>query len=115
MDQPGWYLVAYDVADPKRLQRMHRRLRREGLAVQQSVFLVQRSQRRIEALLDELERLMRRREDDLRAYPVHHPGEIWLRGRGLVDGHLLAPDGKDRARGTKPASRSWWRRLFGPA
>jgi CRISPR-associated protein Cas2 len=113
MDSPGWYLVAYDVCEPRRLQRVHRRLRREGMALQKSVFLVQRSQQGIAELLDELAALMHRREDDLRAYPIPGPGEIWLRGKGVMDGELIAPDGRERVRPTGPAPSSWWRRLLG--
>jgi len=113
MDNPGWYLVAYDIADPKRLQRMHRRLRRDGLSMQKSVFLVQRSQRGIGQLMDELEDLMHRREDDLRAYPIPDPGEIWLRGKGLVDGSLLAPGANVCKQQRRPSTRPWWRRLLG--
>ena len=39
-NQPGLYLIAYDIADPKRLSRVHRALKREGLPVQYSVFTV---------------------------------------------------------------------------
>jgi CRISPR-associated protein Cas2 len=113
MDKPGWYLIAYDIADPKRLYRMHRRLRRDALAMQQSVFLVQRSQRGIGQLMDELEGLIHRREDDLRAYPIPDPGEIWLRGKGAMDGSLLAPGANVGAHLAKTPARPWWRRLLG--
>jgi len=113
VDNPGWYLVAYDISDPLRLQRVHRCLRREAVAMQESVFLVQRSQRGIGRLMDELEALMHRREDDLRAYPIADPGEIWLRGKGVMDGNLVAPDGKQRTQSGQPPARSWWRRLVG--
>jgi CRISPR-associated protein Cas2 len=113
MDNPGWYLVAYDIADPKRLSRLHRRLRRDGLAMQKSVFLVQRSQRGIGQLMDELEDLIHRREDDVRAYPIPEPGEIWLRGKGVVDGMVLAPGTSSPKLHARPATRPWWRRLLG--
>jgi CRISPR-associated protein Cas2 len=113
VDNPGWYLIAYDIADARRLRRMHRRLRREGIALQQSVFLVQHSQAGIGALMDELALLMHRRQDDLRAYPIPGPGEIWLRGKGVMDGALIVPDGKNRVHPPEPPVRSWWRRLIG--
>jgi len=113
MDNPGWYLVAYDIADPKRLYRVHRRLRRDGLAMQKSVFLVQRSQRGMAKLMDELASLIHRHEDDLRAYPISEPGKIWLRGKGIVNGSVLAPRGKAQGVPAKPAARPWWRRLLG--
>jgi CRISPR-associated endonuclease Cas2 len=87
MHRPGWYLVAYDIRDPKRLRRVHRHLRRRGLAAQRSVFFVRRSERDLSRLLDELAELMHTRKDDLRAYPVRSPEHVWLQGgepRALV-------------------------------
>lgn len=117
MDNPGWYLIAYDIAEPRRLQRLHRRLRRDGVALQESVFLVQQTQQGIAGLMNELAGLMRRNEDDLRAYPIPDPGEIWLRGKGAMDGSLLKPGGQTRsqrapATETQPVQGGWWRRLL---
>lgn len=91
MDERGWYLLAYDIANPRRLQRVHRRLCRSGLPLQESVFAVYTSIRGLAELLDELQELMHKREDDLRAYPIAHPGEIWFQGRRAVAGPLLTP------------------------
>jgi len=90
MSHPGWYLLAYDIAHPQRLRQIHRAVRREGVAVQRSLFLVYGTQDDIEALLDRLETLMNPCEDDLRAYPVDEPASLWLRGQGVIHGALLA-------------------------
>ena len=105
MSQSGWYLLAYDIADPRRLQRLHRAVRREGIALQRSVFLVQGTQSDIEALLDRLAILMNEREDDLRAYPVAAPSALWLRGQCVVQGHLLG-DG-ETASASRPSAPGW--------
>ena len=42
MSETLWYLVVYDVSHPRRLRRLHRKIRREGVALQKSVFLVAR-------------------------------------------------------------------------
>ena len=113
MEKTAWYLVAYDISCPRRLKRLHHRLRREGVAMQKSVFLVQRSRQGIAELLDELEGLMRRSDDDLRAYPVEDPGSIWLRGKGVTDGNLLHPGRTDPGSGVaRPERPNWWRRLL---
>ena len=39
-NQANLYLIAYDIADPKRLVKVHRTLKRQGLPVQYSVFTV---------------------------------------------------------------------------
>lgn len=91
MDINAWYLVAYDIADPRRLQRLHRQIRREGLAMQKSVFLVQRTPEGIAELMDDLASMIHRQQDDLRAYPVQDPARIRLCGEGMLDGKLLCP------------------------
>jgi hypothetical protein len=63
--------------------------------------------------MDEMEDLNHRREDDLRAYPIPEPGEIWLRGKGVLDGAVLAPGAKAPKQRATPATRPWWRRLLG--
>lgn len=113
MNDPGWYLIAYDVREPRRLRRIHRRLRREGVAMQESVFLVQRTERDIATLMNELAGIIDRHQDDLRAYPIRDPGESWLRGQGLLDGGLLAASTRPGTERTSPAAGSWWRRLIG--
>jgi len=40
MSAERWYLVAYDIADNKRLARLHRLMKKEGLAAQRSIFFV---------------------------------------------------------------------------
>ncbi|QGU32112.1 CRISPR-associated endonuclease Cas2 [Thermochromatium tepidum] len=106
MSQCGWYLLAYDIADPRRLQRLHRAVRREGIALQRSVFLVQGTESAIEALIDRLEALMDVAEDDLRAYPVAAPSALWLRGQCVVQGHLLG-DGEAATAESRPSAPGW--------
>ena len=76
MERKGWYLVAYDIADPRRLAKIHRLLKKEGLAVQKSVFFAQGTESRINRLLDSIASMMTLREDDLRAYPITHPRDV---------------------------------------
>lgn len=46
-----WYLIAYDIADPRRLQRLHRAPRMEAQAVQRSLYLLAGSVSRVEGLM----------------------------------------------------------------
>lgn len=119
MNQDGWYLLAYDIADNRRLQRVHRRLLRSGLPVQKSVFLVFATGKGLTELLNELEGLMHKREDDLRAYPIAHPGELWFQGQRVVEGPLLRPGQKPAAPKKPPEApksaglRGWFARIRG--
>lgn len=76
MATSDWYLIAYDIADPRRLQRLQRAVRREAMAVQRSVYLVAGSVSQVEGLLDRLATCIDPWEDDLRAYPVDRPEHL---------------------------------------
>lgn len=64
------WLVAYDIADSRRLQRVHRYLKTEGIPVQYSVFLVQASPARVGQIRIKLATLVNPRRDDIRIYPI---------------------------------------------
>jgi CRISPR-associated protein Cas2 len=89
MPTPEWYLIAYDIADPRRLQRLHRAVRTEAIAIQRSVFLMAGSVAAIERLLDRLAVLIAPDEDDLRAYPIDAPHTLQRSGPTLLHGPLL--------------------------
>lgn len=117
MKRKGWYLVAYDIANPSRLSKIHRKLKSEGLAVQKSLFLVQGTESRINQLLDRIASIMALREDDLRAYPITHPREIWTNGPNpLADLPVLhfGTEKKDfKTKTRKKPKKSLWKRLLG--
>lgn len=64
------YIIAYDIASPKRLQRVHRYLTDNAIPLQNSTFLFTASRGRFEYCWAQLARLIDRREDDIRAYPL---------------------------------------------
>jgi len=70
INQVSQYLIVYDISEPKRLQRVHRRLKKQGLPVQYSVFSVVLSQVQLVRLLDVIKPLLDEREDDLRCYSL---------------------------------------------
>lgn len=74
INQVSQYLIAYDIAESKRLQRVHRQLKKQGLPVQYSVFSVVLSQVQLIRLLDVIKQLIDEKEDDLRCYSL--PGSI---------------------------------------
>lgn len=89
MRQRDWYLLAYDIRDPRRLRQAHYFLRKRGLAMQQSVFFLHVTEAELIEVLDRLAQLIERREDDVRAYPIPHPAEVWLTGQAATAGPLL--------------------------
>lgn len=81
------YIICYDITDPRRLQRVHRCLKRRATPLQYSVFLYRGSERQLLRHLAELEDLMDPRSDDVRAYPLP------VRGLRLILGQLTLPEG----------------------
>ena len=80
MKRKGWYLVAYDIANPGRLKKIHNLMKKQGLAAQKSLFFVYGAESRINRLLDRIAILMVLKEDDLRAYPIDNPKKVWTNG-----------------------------------
>jgi CRISPR-associated protein Cas2 len=78
------HLLAYDIADPRRLVRVHRTVRNVGVPLQYSVFLVPGTAAEIDRLLVEIDDIIDPRQDDIRVYPlpqkpdVVHYGRQWL-------------------------------------
>ncbi|MFB1487684.1 MULTISPECIES: CRISPR-associated endonuclease Cas2 [unclassified Thiocapsa] len=113
MHHPGWYLIAYDIAHPRRLQRLHRALQAEAIAIQRSVFLVAGTVADIDRLLDRLATLIDPEEDDLRAYPVGAPDMLRCAGHSVLQGALLSDNTETGPPRTVLAGR--WRRMAAPS
>ena len=58
--QNGLYLIAYDIANPKRLSHVHRTLKKLGLPVQYSVFTVVMKRKTLLRLLERLNMLIKK-------------------------------------------------------
>jgi CRISPR-associated protein Cas2 len=114
MQKYGWYLVAYDIADHKRLNRVHRIMKKEGLAVQRSVFFVRGTERRIRHLMDRLEPIIKKKEDNILAYPVIGLGEIWFSGPNPLADYPLLTDGNETTDHKKMTGKikKWFLNIF---
>jgi CRISPR-associated protein Cas2 len=64
------WLLAYDIANPKRLARVHRTVKGYGMPLQYSVFLVVGNNRTVDELLAALDGIINPKEDDIRVYPL---------------------------------------------
>ncbi|MCS6953260.1 MAG: CRISPR-associated endonuclease Cas2 [Bryobacterales bacterium] len=88
--EPRAHLIAYDIADPKRLYRVHRYLKTVAVDLQYSVFVGRLSSRQLDAILRELEDRIEPLEDDVRIYPLPERCQAVALGRQhLPDGVLL--------------------------
>ena len=96
----GLYLIAYDIANPKRLSRVHRTLKKQGLPVQYSVFTVVIKRKALLRLMDAINRLIQPAEDDVRCYRLPENTDIETLGRQFFpEGVLLFTDGINRILG----------------
>lgn len=75
-----WYMVAYDIRDQKRLQRVHRYLQQEGIRFQYSLYLISNEGNRLKRIKRELQQLISK-QDDIRFYPILSRGDLWQWGR----------------------------------
>ncbi len=83
------YLVAYDIADPKRLCRVHKILTRYAVPVQYSVFIGTFTPTNLEALKKELVQAMENDEDDIRMYPISRNADPITIGRHFLPEDVL--------------------------
>ena len=89
-------LICYDIADPKRLTRVHRFMMNLGVPLQYSVFTALLSLREQQRLMLDLAALIDPREDDIRLYPL--PDRIipiTLGQQLFPEGVMLLREGKD--------------------
>lgn len=111
-----WYLIAYDVRDPRRLQRLHYYLRKHATALQESVFMIQADA----TALAEVEKGIRARTDprvdDLRLYAIPSPAAVWAAGaQASVLQGCYAPTGSGEATRVSARLSKWVRGLIGRA
>jgi CRISPR-associated protein Cas2 len=75
------WLIAYDIANPRRLRRVHRLLCAHAVPVQYSVFVTRCSPAKLGVIRASLAELIKKREDDVRFYPVPEPAHLAVYGR----------------------------------
>jgi CRISPR-associated protein Cas2 len=68
------WLVTYDISDPKRLAKIFKALKKEGIPIQYSVFYLHMSAAKIGSLMVQLSKLIDTRSDDVRAYRLPERG-----------------------------------------
>lgn len=80
-------LVCYDIADPKRLQRVYKIAKEYGTPIQYSVSLAMLNDRQLETLLNDFRETINHRADDVRIYTLSQPA--WL----VRMGNTTLPEG----------------------
>ncbi len=86
------WLLAHDIADPKRLQKVWRLMRKEGLPLQYSLYLLHGDRQRVQRLLDQLTLIIDSKRDDLRIYPLGENTRLWGLGTQFNEGSNALTD-----------------------
>lgn len=88
------WLIAYDIADPRRLGRVHRLLKKVAVPIQYSVFLAWLNERQVAWLEEQLRGHIDARADDVRLYHLPVVAELTVAGRQwMPDGVYLFRNG----------------------
>lgn len=105
VNAPRAWLVAYDIADERRLSRLHRFLKKHAVPVQYSVFYFEGSSVQLCRLLDDIAKRIDPQEDDVRAYPMPDDPQYYTLGRGSLPLSGALYSGRNEALGglTLPA------------
>ena len=80
------WLLAHDIRDKGRLQRVWRFLSKEGVRLQYSVYLLAGSRHQVEQIINDVRDLIDERTDDVRIYPVSENTRLWGLGTQFNDG-----------------------------
>ena len=93
LNQVRNWLISYDIASPRRLQRVHRKLRDHAVPVQYSVFAARCSAAKLGDIRALLARLIDKRDDDVRFYPIPEPAQLFVYGRKALPEGLRLLEG----------------------
>ena len=83
------YLVTYDIADPRRLSRLFRFMKKQGVPVQYSVFLVETSAAKMGNLMARIAQMIHAEADDVRAYRLPDNGWQVILGTSILPEDVL--------------------------
>lgn len=83
------YLICYDIANPKRLGKVHRRAVSHAVFVQYSVYYLRGDQAQLQAMLDDIEAVIDAGADDVRAYTVSPLAEATQVGQSWLPGDVV--------------------------
>ncbi|MBI3935968.1 MAG: CRISPR-associated endonuclease Cas2 [Betaproteobacteria bacterium] len=94
LNQPRNWLIAYDIADPRRLRRVHRFLSARAVPVQYSVFATRSAPMKAGLIRTGLGEIIDETEDDVRIYPVPEPADLTVFGRKALPEGLSVIEGR---------------------
>lgn len=94
LNEPRNWLIAYDIADPRRLGRVYRYLCKHAVPVQYSVFATRSAPMKAGLIRASLAEIIDEGEDDVRIYPVPEPADLTVFGKQALPEGLSIIDGR---------------------
>lgn len=88
-NRPRLLLACYDIADPRRLARVHSFMVKHAVPLQYSVFITRMSTPQLEWLISRLRLLINPREDDIRIYTLPESLGVHAIGRQYLPPDVL--------------------------
>lgn len=64
------FVIGYDITEPKRLQRVYRVMLRHATAIEYSIFLLSGTELAAKKCMQEVLKIIKFNEDDIRCYPL---------------------------------------------
>jgi len=84
ISDPRQFLICYDIANPKRLGRVHKYLSTRAFPVQYSVFSARVARDCVDVMLKDLSMVINHREDDIRVYTLSDQSKHTSLGRQIL-------------------------------
>lgn len=69
-DSEHWYLICYDIREPRRLQKLHSYLQRCAFALQESVFIFPGTAAQWQQLQQQIRKKIKTNVDDVKVYQL---------------------------------------------
>ena len=69
-----WWVIGYDITDPRRLGRIHRALLKQATPIENSIFLFSGTENACRKCLQQIAIMIDPESDDLRCYPLPERG-----------------------------------------
>lgn len=82
------HLLCYDIADPKRLQRVFRAASKVGQPLQYSVYIIHGGEEVLQPLLTRLSEIIDHDEDDIRIYRIGDQSTILSLGQTIMPSEI---------------------------
>lgn len=78
------YLIGYDITNPKRLIKVHKRMTKYATPLQYSIFLLEGTNKLLQECLNDVLTLLDKKQDDLRVYPLSSGAKQWQVGKAIL-------------------------------